>query len=449
MKQPRFHISLYIVIPFIFAGFSIFSALLAFRLTKYGLENKADPSTWVFWLIILISALAFATGLAVVRFLLRPVEEFVEKASKLSAFGTAAKPKSKKDWSVDKLAQFTSVFDRVTSVLSRIDARHLFPEIIGESLAMRGLFSLIVKVAPTDSTVLLIGESGTGKELVATSLFEHSLRKENPFVKLNCAAIPEELLESELFGHEKGAFTGATAFKPGKFDMANKGTLFLDEIGDMPMSLQAKILRALQEREFYRVGGSRTIKVDVRFIASTNKNLEKMVQEGAFREDLFYRLSVFTLHLPPLRERKEDIPILVDHFLKKLPKPVEISSLALQMLMAYPWPGNIRELKNVVESAALIAEASHIEPAQLPAKITSMFSDHPGGTELKLPSNMSLDEKLNEIERSMIIEALTKTGGVQSRATELLGINQRSLWHRIKKLGIEAKTFKNTKNDIN
>jgi transcriptional regulator with GAF, ATPase, and Fis domain len=449
MKQPRFHISLYIIIPFIFAGFSIFSALLAFRLTKYGLENKADPSTWVFWLIILISALAFATGLAVVRFLLRPVEEFVEKASKLSAFGTAAKPKSKKDWSVDKLAQFTSVFDRVTSVLSRIDARHLFPEIIGESLAMRGLFSLIVKVAPTDSTVLLIGESGTGKELVATSLFEHSLRKENPFVKLNCAAIPEELLESELFGHEKGAFTGATAFKPGKFDMANKGTLFLDEIGDMPMSLQAKILRALQEREFYRVGGSRTIKVDVRFIASTNKNLEKMVQEGAFREDLFYRLSVFTLHLPPLRERKEDIPILVDHFLKKLPKPVEISSLALQMLMAYPWPGNIRELKNVVESAALISEASHIEPAQLPAKITGMFADHPGGTELKLPSNMSLDEKLNEIERSMIIEALTKTGGVQSRATELLGINQRSLWHRIKKLGIEAKTIKNTKTDIN
>ena len=449
MKQPRFHISLYIIIPFIFAGFSIFSALLAFRLTKYGLENKADPSTWVFWLIILISALAFATGLAVVRFLLRPVEEFVEKASRLPAFGTTAKSQPKKDWSVDKLAQFTSVFDRVTSVLSRIDARHLFPEIIGESLAMRGLFSLIVKVAPTDSTVLLIGESGTGKELVATSLFEHSLRKENPFVKLNCAAIPEELLESELFGHEKGAFTGATAFKPGKFDMANKGTLFLDEIGDMPMSLQAKILRALQEREFYRVGGSRTIKVDVRFIASTNKNLEKMVQEGTFREDLFYRLSVFTLHLPPLRERKEDIPILVDHFLKKLPKQVEISSLALQMLMTYPWPGNIRELKNVVESAALIAEAKYIEPAQLPAKITGMFADHPGGTELKLPSNMSLDEKLNEIERSMIIEALTKTGGVQSRATELLGINQRSLWHRIKKLGIDAKTFKNTKTDIN
>jgi transcriptional regulator with GAF, ATPase, and Fis domain len=442
MKHSRFHISLYIIIPFIFAGFSIFSALLAFRLTKYGLENKADPSTWVFWLIILVSALAFATGLALVRFLLRPVELFVEKASKLPAFSSAVKPRTKKDWSVDKLAQFTSVFDRVTSVLSRIDARHFFPEIIGESLAMRGLLSLIMKVAPTDSTVLILGESGTGKELVATSLHENSLRKEQPFVKLNCAAIPQDLLESELFGHEKGAFTGATAFKPGKFDMANRGTLFLDEIGDMPLPLQAKILRALQEQEFYRVGGSRTIKVDVRFIASTNKNLEKLVQEGAFREDLFYRLNVFTLHLPPLRERREDIPVLVDYFLKKLPKPVEISSLALQMLMAYPWPGNIRELKNVVESAALIAEGGHIEPAQLPAKITRIFSDRPVDADLKLPAAMPLDEKLNEIERSLIIEALTKTAGVQSRATELLGINQRSLWHRIKKLGIDPKSFK-------
>jgi transcriptional regulator with GAF, ATPase, and Fis domain len=179
-----------------------------------------------------------------------------------------------------------------------MDARSFFPEIIGESLAMRGLLSLVMKVAPTDSTVLILGESGTGKELAATSIFEHSLRKEKPFIKLNCAAIPEELLESELFGHEKGAFTGAVSFKPGKFDMADGGTIFLDEIGDMPLSLQAKILRVLQEKEFYRVGGSRTIKVDVRFIASTNKNLEKMVQEGSFREDLFYRLNVFTLRLP-------------------------------------------------------------------------------------------------------------------------------------------------------
>ena len=263
------------------------------------------------------------------------------------------------------------MFDQVTSVLSRIDARHFFPEIIGESIAMRGLLSLIMKVAPTDSTVLILGESGTGKELVATSIYQHSPRKDGPFIKLNCAAIPEELLESELFGHEKGAFTGATTFKPGKFDMADGGTIFLDEIGDMPLNLQAKILRVLQEKEFYRVGGSRTIKVDVRFIASTNKNLERMVQEGTFREDLFYRLNVFTLHLPPLRERKEDIPLLVDHFLKSTPKQVEISSVALQLLMGYAWPGNVRELKNVIESAAVIAVTNgYIEPAQLPTKIT-------------------------------------------------------------------------------
>jgi transcriptional regulator with PAS, ATPase and Fis domain len=444
MKHLRFHISLYIIIPFIFAGFSIFSSLLTFRVTKYSLEQKAEPTAWIFWLIVAISVLSFAAGFSLVRFLLRPVELFVEKASKLPAFSSAPQPKSRKDWSVDKIEQFTSVFDRVTSVLSRIEARHFFPEIIGESTIIRGLLGLIMKVAPTDSTVLILGESGTGKELVATSIFEHSQRKDKPFVKLNCAAIPEELLESELFGHEKGAFTGATAFKPGKFDMAHSGTIFLDEIGDMPLNLQAKILRVLQEKEFYRVGGSHTIKVDVRFLASTNKNLEKMVQEGSFREDLYYRLNVFSLRLPPLRERKEDIPVLADHFLMTLPKPVEISSVALQMLMAYSWPGNIRELKNVIESAAVIAEGGFIEPTQLPGKITGLFAKISyESNDFKLPASISLDEKLKEIERSMIIEALTKTGGVQSRATELLGINQRSLWHRIKKLNIDVKGIKN------
>jgi transcriptional regulator with PAS, ATPase and Fis domain len=295
-------------------------------------------------------------------------------------------------------------------------------------------------VAPTDSTVLIQGESGTGKELVATSIHDNSERSDKPFVKLNCAAIPEELLESELFGHEKGAFTGASKFKPGKFDMANGGTIFLDEIGDMPLNLQAKILRVLQEQEFYRVGGSRTIRVDVRIIASTNKNLEKMVQEGSFREDLFYRLNVFTLHLPPLRERKEDIPLLVDYFLQKVPKKVEISSVALQMLVAFSWPGNIRELENTIESASVIAENGYIEPAQLPGKITGAFNQN--SRDVKLPTNIPLDERLKEIEKSMIIEALRKTGGVQVRATELLGINQRSLWHRIKKHDIDVKSLK-------
>ena len=439
MRQLRFYISLYIIIPFIITGLTILACIISFRLTKYTLGQGADPAQPVFWLIIVLGILAFIIGFALVRVILNPVERFVEKALKLASI-SGDPVKKRKEWSVDKIAEFASVFDRVTSVLSRIDARHFFPEIIGESLAMRGMLSLIKKVAPSDATVLILGESGTGKELVATSIHENSLRKSKPFIKLNCAAIPAELLESELFGHEKGAFTGATKFKPGKFDMADNGTLFLDEIGDMPLKLQSKILRVIQEKEFYRVGGSSTVKVDVRFIASTNQNLEKMVQEGAFREDLYYRLNVFTLHLPPLRERKEDIPLLVERFLQNLPKRVEISSIALQMIMAYPWPGNIRELKNVIESAAVIAEDGFIEPAQLPGSITGAFNTR--SSEISLPVNLSLDERMNEIEKSIIIEALRKTGGVQVRATELLGINQRSLWHRIKKHKIDVKSLK-------
>ncbi len=440
MRHSRFYISLYIIIPFIITGLTILASIISFRLTKYSLGQGFDPAQPVFWFIIAISILTFIIGFALVRFILRPVEQFVEKAIKLASISGDPVDK-KKEWSVNKIEQFASVFDRVTSVLSRMDARHFFPQIIGESLAMRGLLSLIKKVAPTDSTVLILGESGTGKELVATSIYENCLRKNKPFIKLNCAAIPTELLESELFGHEKGAFTGATKFKPGKFDMANKGTLFLDEIGDMPLNLQSKILRVIQEKEFYRVGGSHTIRVDVRFIASTNQNLEILVQEGKFREDLYYRLNVFTLHLPPLRERKEDLPLLVDYFLQNLPKKVEISSVALQMIMAYTWPGNIRELKNVIESAAVIAENGFIEPAQLPGQITGAFNTD--SKAVSLPVNLPLDERINEIEKSMIIEALRKTGGVQVRATELLGINQRSLWHRIKKHKIDVKSIKN------
>jgi transcriptional regulator with PAS, ATPase and Fis domain len=415
MRQSRFYISLYIIIPFIITGLTILAGIVSFRLTKYNLGQGSDPAQPVFWFIILCGILTFVIGFALVN----------DKG---------------KEWSVDKIEQFANVFDRVTSVLSRMDARHFFPQIIGESLAMRGLLSLIKKVAPTDSTILILGESGTGKELVATSIYENCLRKSKPFIKLNCAAIPTELLESELFGHEKGAFTGATKNKPGKFDMANGGTFFLDEIGDMPLNLQSKILRVIQEKEFYRVGGSNTIKVDVRFIASTNQNLEKMVQEGKFREDLYYRFNVFTLHLPPLRERKEDIPLLVDYFLQNLTKKVEISSVALQMIMTYAWPGNIRELKNVIESAAVIAENGFIEPAQLPGSITGAFNTD--SKAVSLPVNLPLDERINEIEKSMIIEALRKTGGVQVRATELLGINQRSLWHRIKKHKIDVKSLK-------
>jgi DNA-binding NtrC family response regulator len=210
----------------------------------------------------------------------------------------------------------------------------------------------------------------------------------------------------------------------------------------MPFNLQAKILRVIQEREFYRVGGTRTIKADVRFIASTNQNLDQAVKEGRFREDLFYRLNVFSLHLPPLRERKEDIPLIVDHLLEKSKRPVEISSTALQLLMASSWPGNIRELQNIIERAAVICDGDFIEPEHLPQSITAMINET-GEVLPQLPANTSLDHRLNEIEKGMIIEALRKTGGVQIRATELLGINQRSLWHRIKKHNIDVKNIKN------
>jgi transcriptional regulator with PAS, ATPase and Fis domain len=443
-KLPRYHISLYIIIPFIFSGFCILAAIVAASLTKYNLVHKFGSQGITFWASFVIGILAFTAGLTLVRLILKPVEQFVENARKLPPI-SATNVSRNKTKSVDKIEQFTNVFNQVTTVLSRMESKHFFPEIIGDSLQMRGLLSLIMKVSPTDSTVLIQGESGTGKELVAKSIYDQGLRKDKAFIKLNCAAIPEELLESELFGHEKGAFTGATAFKPGKFDMASGGTIFLDEIGDMPFNLQAKILRVIQEREFYRVGGSKTIKVDVRFIASTNKNLEQMVVEGNFREDLFYRLNVFTLHLPPLRERKEDIPALVDHFLKKLTKPVEVSSMALQMLMSYAWPGNVRELQNTIERAAVICEDSFIEPSHLPLSITGAFDTNQHEIIPTLPANAPIDDRLNEIEKNMIIEALRKTGGVQVRATELLGINQRSLWHRIKKHNIDVKSIKNNK----
>jgi len=441
-KHPQYHISLYIIIPFIYAGFTILAAIVAYSLTRYDLVHGIGFKNPVFWATALVGFFASLSGFVLVRLMLKPIEKFMEKAKSLSNI-SGAENRKESDRSLDQIQKFTNVFDQVTSVLSRIDARNYFPKIIGESHSMRSLLSLIMKVAPTDSTVLLLGESGTGKELVATSIYEQSLRKDKPFIKLNCAAIPEELLESELFGHEKGAFTGAINSKSGKFDMANRGTIFLDEIGDMPFNLQAKILRIIQEREFYRVGGTRTIKVDVRFIASTNQNLEQMVKEGSFREDLFYRLNVFSLHLPPLRERKEDIPLIVDHLLEKASKPVEISSTALQMLMANSsWPGNIRELQNTIERAAVICDGDFIEPEHLPPSITTGAFINNGEDFPPLPANAPLDHRLNEIEKGMIIEALRKTGGVQIRATELLGINQRSLWHRIKKHNIDVKSIK-------
>jgi two-component system response regulator AtoC len=321
----------------------------------------------------------------------------------------------------------------------RLDERYRFENIIGQSGKMQEVLRLIKKVAYTDATVLIIGESGTGKELIAEAIHHHSRRKDKPLVKLNCAAIPEGLLESELFGHEKGAFTGAISKRIGKFELAHQGTIFLDEIGDMPFAAQSKVLRVLQERTFERVGGATTITVDVRVIAATNKNLAEEVKNGRFREDLFYRLNVFPIVLPPLRERKEDIPLLAEHFMVKSSEriglsPQGLSKEVLDCLQNYDWPGNVRELENVVERAMIMAEGEVITPAHLPSYLVSSHQRR---------GLAPLDQTLENIEKDFIIDALKKSNWVQSRAAKILGISERSLWHRVKKYRIDIKKLQN------
>ncbi len=304
------------------------------------------------------------------------------------------------------------------------------PGIIGKSQAMQRVFQLIRKAAATDVTVLLRGESGTGKELVAHAIYQLSPRAGGPFITVNCAALPENLLESELFGYEKGAFTGATRRHIGKFEAAHGGTIFLDEIGDLSPGTQAKLLRVLQNREIYRLGGNARIEVDVRIIAATHKPLEEMVARGEFREDLYYRLNVFPIEIPPLRERKEDIPELVHHFLNRYPVQ-HISRDALALLMDYDWPGNVRELQNAIERAAIIAE-TRIEPAHLSPYIRMKTQ---GATPFELPEEGIV---LDELEKTLILQALEKSGGNKTRAARLLGITRRRLYSMMERFGIEG-----------
>lgn len=443
MKNPRFNISIYIIIPVIFAGIALLSTLVSYHITVYYLKKGMDPQWPVaFWGIVMM-ILTFICGLLIAKIILNPLERFVINTNKLGLLKNISK-KEEKVTKKDEMGRFNIVFEQVTELLSQVEARQLFPQIVGQSKSMRGIFNQIMKIASTDSTVLILGETGTGKELITKSIFEHSRRKEKPFVAINCAAIPESLLESELFGHEKGAFTGANAKKPGKFEIADAGTIFMDEISDMPLETQAKILRVIQEGRIDRVGGVRPIKVNVRFIAAANKDLSKMVEAGMFRRDLFFRLNVFTIHLPPLRDRKEDIPLLVEQFLKQLKKNLDVSSESMQLLMAHDWPGNVRELQNAVEAASAFAK-DVIEPVHLPPAITNKWGNT-GKEKPVIPENQNLDHRLKEMEKGIIIEALTRTQGVQKQAARLLGIKERSLWHRVKKFGIDATSFKE---DIN
>jgi PAS domain S-box-containing protein len=316
-----------------------------------------------------------------------------------------------------------------------------FDEIVGNSPAMQRVFSAIEVVAPTDSTVLLLGETGTGKELIARALHDHSRRKQSVMVKVNCAALPASLVESELFGHEKGAFTGAVGQKKGRFELAHRGTIFLDETGELPLETQSKLLRVLQEQEFERVGGFQTHKVDVRVIAATNRDLEEEVRRGAFRADLFYRLNVFPIEVPPLRERKDDIPLLASYFVRKFSQRMGKRVLSIQrpvydQLQQYDWPGNVRELANLLERAVILCQGDSL----LPQHLMVSRSRHTGASPETLPT-------LDEGERRLILRALAQTGGVlagPNGAAALLGINRSTLWSRMKKLGIELPKSRGT-----
>jgi len=329
-------------------------------------------------------------------------------------------------------------------------AARRYTEIIGRGRQMQELQQVIAKVADAPSTVLIQGESGTGKELVATALHETSSRRERPFIKINCAAIPRELVEAELFGFEKGAFTGAVQSKPGRFELADGGTLFLDEIGEIPVEMQVKLLRAIQESEFERVGGVKTTRVEVRLVAATSRDLGREIGAGRFREDLYYRLNVVPIHLPPLRERREDIPLLVEHFRQKynarLRKNVErIEDEALACLAAYAWPGNIRELENVLERTILFAEGPRIGANDLPASLRRQPPDAPAA-EAQVPAASGPPGPLKEIvkgqvqaiERDLIVRGLEVTGGNVTRTAKLLKISRKSLQMKMKEFGLRG-----------
>jgi len=316
---------------------------------------------------------------------------------------------------------------------------------VGESPLLKKVLNLVEKVAPTDTTALITGESGTGKELIAQAIHDKSPRSQGPFIKINCAAIPASLLESELFGYEKGAFTGAVATKPGRFELADGGTLFLDEIGEMSLEMQVKLLRVLQEKTFERVGGIKTHTTDVRLIAATNKNLEEEVKHGRFRHDLYYRLNVVPIHIASLRERKEDIPALVAHFSKKFAQKLgrevpQFSVEALELLMQFPWPGNVRQLENVVERCLIMGEAAWIHPDQLPEEILAFEEEQ--FIERQIRGIVGLKEKVKDatrkIEKKAIEEALSETQQNVTQAARLLNVSRKGLQLKMKELGIRS-----------
>ena len=367
------------------------------------------------------------------------------RAMELGAFDYITKPfeLDKISHTVKRVIEYRDLTSEVQVLRDEISSLVQTERIVGNSPAMQEVYKTVGKVAKADATVLITGESGTGKELVAEALHYNSNRRSGPIVKVSCAALPETLLEAELFGHEKGSFTGAMTQRRGRFEMADKGTIFLDEIGEMSLPMQTKLLRVLQERKIERVGSSLPIKVDIRIICATNKDLQRQVEQQRFRDDLFYRLNVINIHMPPLRDRKEDIPALVEHFLAKhrysaTAQPAAISEEALKRLMEYEWPGNVRELENVVERAVVLSRGQIITSRELP------FGDHEageheeeGGDEVSVEKSF-FKKSVAQFEKDLIMKALRDANGNRSKAAEMLGIYRRLLYAKIKEYGLEG-----------
>jgi DNA-binding NtrC family response regulator len=341
---------------------------------------------------------------------------------------------------VEKALEMRALRDENRQLKEELGRRYEFDNIIGRSQPMQEIFATIERVGPTRATVLLTGESGVGKDLIARAIHFHSPRKDRPMVKINCTAIPENLMESELFGYEKGAFTGANTSKPGKFEQADTGTVFLDEIGDVPAAIQVKLLRVLQEREFERLGSNVTRHIDVRLVAATNQDLRAALEQGTFREDLYYRLNVVPINIPPLRDRKQDIPSLANHFVHKLAPDTgcqveSITDAGMEKLMQYHWPGNVRELENVIERSLVMCSGTRLDAPDI--KLESAPRPRPqngGGDPQFLPEGMTLDQ----YEQELIREALKRAAGNKSHAARLLGLTRNALRYRLTQMGLEA-----------
>jgi two-component system NtrC family response regulator len=367
----------------------------------------------------------------------------VEKAvtaMKKGAFDYILKPFKNEEIlvTIAKALEYRHLILKNLLLSQELEKKYGFPNIVGESRGMQEILALVKRVASSRATVLVTGESGTGKELIARAIHQCSNRARKPFISVNCAALTETLLESELFGHERGAFTHAVAMRKGRFELSDGGTLFLDEVAEMSPALQVKLLRVLQEMEFERVGGNRSIKVDVRVVAASNRDLKEEVEAGRFREDLFYRLNVVHLHIPPLRQRQEDTPLLAAHFIQKyvaenVRGKTRVTPEALKLLVQYAWPGNVRELENVVERAVILCHNNLITPEDLPGELAPAAPDSKLDIDRFIPLHTPLPEALEHIEEQMIRRALERSGQVQVRAAELLGITKSLLQYKLKK----------------